>query len=224
VPHWDNAEGGTHDTSHCWVGTRRFEYLRALLPPGTVVLGVDEHTAALLDPERGRLEVAGRGTVTVIGPAGSTVLGPGDTAPLALLEERARPGEIPGPPPSPQAIPEVAGFQEAFERALSAGNHNRALDTILSLEDAHEAWAEGEASRAHAALRGMVTRVTAAMAGLTLAPSARAAAVETLLGVRERARQRGRWEDADAIRRALLLLAVEVRDTPGGTVWETVAP
>ena len=49
VPHWDNAEGGTHDTSRCWLGARRFEALAARLPPGVAMLGVDEHTAAVID-------------------------------------------------------------------------------------------------------------------------------------------------------------------------------
>jgi cyanophycinase-like exopeptidase len=220
VPHWDNAEGGTHDTSRCWVGARRFEALRGLLPHEARILGVDEHTACLLDLEERTMEAAGRGTVTVIGPSGSSLLAPGDRAPLALLQ-----ADPPAPvqstrPGVPPAAASLAGFQEPFAAALEAGDYDAALDAILSLEDAHQAWGEADAGRAHAALRAMVTRFTNAVAGQALDPDARAAAVEVLLEVRARARDEGRWADADAIRRSLLLLAVELRDTPAGTLWE----
>jgi hypothetical protein len=219
VPHWDNAEGGTHDTSHCWMGSRRFDLLRSMLPPEVTVLGVAEHTACLLDLEGGRFEVAGKGTVTVLTASGTTELRPGDAAPLALLGATPPAPEETAAASAPAAGAALPSFESAFEAAVAAGDHDGALAAILSLEDAHEAWGEGAAALAHCALRGMVTRFTTAVAGLTLDAAARAALVESLLAVRGRARDDGRWGDADAIRRALLVLAVEVRDTPSGTVW-----
>ena len=32
IPHWNNAEGGTHDTRFCYMGESRFRKLEALLP------------------------------------------------------------------------------------------------------------------------------------------------------------------------------------------------
>lgn len=61
LPHYDNAEGGNHDTSRCYVGERRYRALEQALPPGTVTLGVDEHTAVLLDLEQRTMRVEGRG-------------------------------------------------------------------------------------------------------------------------------------------------------------------
>src|SRR5579859_732734 len=50
IPHWNNAEGGAGlDTSRCFMGAARFAQLQALLPPGTPVLGIDEHTACIVD-------------------------------------------------------------------------------------------------------------------------------------------------------------------------------
>ena len=46
VPHYDNAEGGTHDTRFCYLGEPRLAGLEAELPAEVGVLGVDEHTAA----------------------------------------------------------------------------------------------------------------------------------------------------------------------------------
>jgi hypothetical protein len=221
VPHWDNAEGGTHDTSRCWMGVRRFGRLHSQLPDGMPVLGVDEHTACFLDPAEDRLMVAGKGTVTLL--AGTThVLGPGDSVPLSLLGPPAAPGAREAAPPGPPG--NLATYQDAFRAAVEAGDADAAVDVILSLEDAHQEWTEEAAREAHAALLGMVARFATTLAGLRLQATARAGMVEALLGVRSRARAAGRWDDADAIRRALALLSVEVRDTPDGPVWEAAGP
>ena len=220
VPHWDNAEGGTHDTSRCWMGARRFGALRSRLPVGVAVLGVDEHTACLLDLDEGRLSVAGKGTVTLLVGPDTVVLGHDDSAPLSLLNAGLAESVH---PPAHRAPASRASLEGDFERAAEAGDAGAALDAILSLEDAHQSWDGEAAAAAHSSLLGMVTRFATVMAGLRLDDTARAGAVEALLGVRARARADGRWQDADAIRRALSLLSVEVRDTPGGTVWEPLS-
>ena len=65
IPHYDNHEGGTHDTRFCYLGETRLAMLEGQLPDDIGVLGVDEHTAALLDVEGRTLTVAGSGRVTV---------------------------------------------------------------------------------------------------------------------------------------------------------------
>ncbi|MBX3031188.1 MAG: hypothetical protein KF809_13660 [Chloroflexi bacterium] len=65
IPHYDNAEGGTHDTRFCYLGERRLRLLEAMLPTGTFVLGVDSHTALVLDLDAGTARVEGLGGVTV---------------------------------------------------------------------------------------------------------------------------------------------------------------
>ena len=49
IPHWDNAEGGNHDTRFCYLGEGRLHRMEAELPEMACVVGVDEHTALLLD-------------------------------------------------------------------------------------------------------------------------------------------------------------------------------
>ncbi|HTT86532.1 MAG TPA: hypothetical protein VMF60_04115, partial [Acidimicrobiales bacterium] len=51
IPHYDNAEGGTHDTRFCYMGERRLRILETALPVGAFMLGVDSHTALVLDLE-----------------------------------------------------------------------------------------------------------------------------------------------------------------------------
>ncbi len=70
IPHYDNAEGGTHDTRFCYLGERRLRALEASLPADVHVIGVDEHTALVLDLgvpglPGGSASVLGRGGVTV---------------------------------------------------------------------------------------------------------------------------------------------------------------
>ncbi len=67
VPHWNNNDGGDkHDTSRCFMGKPRFAELLALLPAETVVVGIDELTALIIEPEEGRCRVMGMGGVTVL--------------------------------------------------------------------------------------------------------------------------------------------------------------
>ncbi len=65
IPHYDNAEGGTHDTRFCYLGEQRLAELEHELPEGAFVLGVDEHTALCIDLDAQRATVAGHGGVTV---------------------------------------------------------------------------------------------------------------------------------------------------------------
>jgi cyanophycinase-like exopeptidase len=67
IPHWNNTDGGEKlDTGRCFMGRERFAELRALLPPGKTLVGIDENTALVMDLSAGQGEVIGQGAVTVI--------------------------------------------------------------------------------------------------------------------------------------------------------------
>jgi hypothetical protein len=67
VPHWNNKDGGAElDTSRCYLGKERFDALRRLLPPGHVVLGVDEATAVTISPAAGTARVTGEGAAVIL--------------------------------------------------------------------------------------------------------------------------------------------------------------
>ena len=61
IPHFDNKEGENYDTSCCYLGLRRLEILESMLEEGTATLGIDEHTAVIIDLGAGTLSVQGRG-------------------------------------------------------------------------------------------------------------------------------------------------------------------
>ncbi len=88
VPHWDNNEGGNHDTRFCYLGADRLARLDAALPDGVGILGVDEHTALLIDPDAGTAVVDGRGTVTARYRGVETVWPAGAEISIAALRER----------------------------------------------------------------------------------------------------------------------------------------
>lgn len=65
IPHYNNREGGSHDTRYCYMGEARLQRLESLLPDDVAILGVDEHTACLIDIEAGLVTVRGKGNVTI---------------------------------------------------------------------------------------------------------------------------------------------------------------
>lgn len=60
IPHFDNAEGGNYDTRYCYLGEPRLLELEEQLPEGVATLGVDEHTAVIIDFADESLRVRGR--------------------------------------------------------------------------------------------------------------------------------------------------------------------
>ena len=89
IPHYDNNEGGTHDTRFCYLGERRLSRMERDLPDGAFVLGVDEHTACTFDLDAGTASVEGRGVVTVRAAGRSMTFPSGETLPITRILETA---------------------------------------------------------------------------------------------------------------------------------------
>ncbi len=89
IPHYDNAEGGTHDTRFCYLGEERLAGLERELPEGAFVLGVDEHTALVMDLDTEEAAVAGHGGVTVRVRGRSARVEAGETMALGRIVELA---------------------------------------------------------------------------------------------------------------------------------------
>ena len=64
IAHYNNAQGGTHDTRFCFAGEKRMKVLEDLLPADTAILGIDEHTGIAFNLEDGSAEVFGKGLIT----------------------------------------------------------------------------------------------------------------------------------------------------------------
>lgn len=240
IPHYNNAEGGHHDTRYCYMGERRLRTLEEQLPEGVFVLGVDEHTACVLDLDAGTATVAGLGGVTVRAHGESAVVESGRTVSFACLNHLASsagdgPVEAAPAPPSPEVeaggpthsplLDEIARIESAFADALVARDGRVAVTCVLELEALLVEWSRDtlqsdEMDSGRAALRVMIVRLgEAAQDGLRDLRPVVAPLVEALLKAREHARVERRWADADDIRDRLVEAGVEVQDTPAGTAW-----
>lgn len=239
VPHFNNAEGGNHDTRYCYLGERRLSYLEGLLPEDVFVLGVDEHTALVLDLDARTASVAGIGTVTVRRRGSSWTIGSGDTVPIPELAGVTGPGEPSsrgtmapaGPVEDEPAVASdplldgIARCQADFDGALAHRDGRGAVKAVLDLDDLLTEWSRDtlqsdHLDRGRAALRSMVVRLgEAAEGGLRDPRSIVGPFVEAILDARRQARSERRFADADRLRDRLIEAGVEVRDTPDGTEW-----
>ena len=210
VPHWNNAEGGTHDTRFCYLGERRLRMLEDLLPDDTFVLGIDEHTGIVIDLDSGSAEIVGRGSITVRAGARERSVMAGSTTTLKEIADHAqvetRPTALPH---GPTASPEIAALEQALEQrdVRTAFALTAELDRAAST-DAQRQTAGSYLARCIAALGSLVDRDTA------VTPY-----IELLLAERTRARDEQRWADSDAIRDGLSAIGLEVRDGPAGVTW-----
>jgi cyanophycinase-like exopeptidase len=64
IAHYNNAQGGTHDTRYCFAGEKRMNILRDLLPKDIGILGIDEHTGISFDLDSRSAEIYGKGVIT----------------------------------------------------------------------------------------------------------------------------------------------------------------
>lgn len=213
LPHYDNTQGGTHDTRFCFMGERRLLQLEEMLPEGSTILGIAEHTAAIIDCVAGTMEVRGKGFVAHRAGGEEARFEAGETVGLDSLRRRSR--DRSGPAPAP-----VATAPE-FDAALKSGDSEAAIAALLAMEERLSASQSSPDPASRSLFRGMLVRLgQAAGTGLRDTRPLVAPFVELALELRRRARADGRYSDADGIRDALLACGVEIRDGREKTEWE----
>lgn len=215
VPHFDNSEGGAHDTRFCYVGERRFLELEAQLPDDAWVIGVDENTALTIDLDAELAEVKGPGVVTVRQSGNSRRLEPGSQFSLAKLRPAGG-----GPAGAGRHGPGRRPAGKSVAEALDRRDMPAAVDAMLELEKAASGDDGGASEEARHGLRSALVRV-GELAARDRTDNLRVdILVRALLGLRGRARDAGDWATADEIRDALTDAGIAIRDTPAGPVWE----
>ena len=236
VPHFNNTEGGNHDTRFCYMGERRLSMLEAMLPPDVFILGVDEHTACILDLDDGTTTVAGLGSITVRRQGQMSAIATGTTVAIAELAG-TEPGHHHSAGPLPDAplvvgagtdplVADIDRYELAFDAALVAGDAAAAVKVALELDDLLHDWSRDTTQsdlldRGRAGLRAMIVRLgEAAETGVRDPRAVVGPFVEAVLDARRQARADGRWADADNLRERVVAAGVEVRDTAGGTEWQ----
>lgn len=238
IPHYDNAEGGTHSTNFCYLGERRLRFLEGSLPEGAHVIGVDEHTALVFDLAAGTAQVLGNGTVTVRHDGASRVLASGTTVETASLSTResgsprarvgvcVSPGRAESAPPTPSSLRDATDrARTGFDEALGARDADAAAAAVLDLEQAIFDWTadtlqSDDGDHARRTLRGMVLELAAAAAEGLGDPAQRIAPlVEALIERRAAARAAKDFATSDGLRDRLAEAGVEVRDGTDGARW-----
>jgi cyanophycinase-like exopeptidase len=211
VPHWNNAEGGTHDTRFCWQGERRLRVLESLLPDDTFVLGVDEHTGIMIDLDSGACEIVGRGTVVVRVQGDEWVVPSGETISLEQVAAHGTSAGTPAPVASAPAAPAYSP-DAAVDDALASGDVRSALALVLSElpDDVNDV----------STLRSQVARIIAAVGEPVDVTETVRPLVDLVLELRAQARAEKRWAESDTIRDGMTAAGIEVRDTPDGVEWE----
>lgn len=170
IPHYNNAEGGHHDTRFCYLGERRLSMMERLLPDGAFVLGLDEHTGVILDLDADTASVVGLGVLTLRRGGTSTEIPTGETVSIDVLRvgpespssARSSTASVtpPGsanvgepPPKSVQsssavdrafAAPSLAGDAErlsaVFDDAMAQRDASLAVSALLDLDEAIVGW------------------------------------------------------------------------------------
>lgn len=247
IPHFDNAEGGRHDTRFCYLGERRLRFLETEFSEEEYVFGVDEHTAAVLDLSSGLMTVMGKGVVTLRKQGATRLFGSGEevsideikrlgrslstkadssdavTVPLSSVSESG--DEEPSAPSDAHTLAtETSEWLDKFESAVTGHDSNGATQAALGLDDSIHAWAadpghNDHPEKARAALRSMITRIGSAAASGLDPDEAIRPLMDVVLALRQQVRQEKRFDLSDLLRDQLIGIGIEVRDTAAGPVW-----
>ena len=237
IPHWNNAEGGTHDTRFCYMGEARLRQLESLLPEEVALLGLDEHTACLLDLEKEEAYVKGLGGVTLRRRGIDRVFQKGERFPLEVLRgedgERQRPIKGDGPSATVPAQDRAEGaledsmqvIEKAFNRGLEKLDPKEIISALLELEQ--HIWKSRQdlefsdgIIRARERFRKLIVSLGVK---LESTPRSRTDCLEPLVGelltLRKKFREEKKYEAADALRQTLEQADIIVEDTRDGSRW-----
>jgi peptidase E len=237
VPHWNNAEGGNHDTRFCFMGLPRFSQLVSLLPQDVSILGLDEHTACILDFENDEAVIKGIGTVTLQRSGSQMVFDTRERFSLEVL--RGGDGGTEWKQTSPvledsetDTVTAGAAFwnrihqlETDFYHGLETHAAQKSANALLELD--RTIWKAQQdlenpefISQAREVLRELIV-----LLGMELAAAPKsledclAPLVGDLIQLRENFRQKKQWKAADTVRKCLERSGAIIEDTKNGPQW-----
>ena len=239
IPHWNNAEGGTHDTRFCYMGETRFHKLESMLAKDMKILGLDEHTACLINLEKNEAVVRGIGRVTLRSQGKEMVFEKGDRFSLEVFRGREEViwKDISSPPESSESQPSrddsfwnrVHALEDAFNTGLETKDAQKSINSLLDLD--RVIWkAQNDSenpefiSQAREIFRELIVYLGLKLDSITLNSASNLnPLIDFLLKRREDCRQQKRWQEADAIRKGLEEAGIIIDDTEDGPRWRWLA-
>ena len=237
IPHWNNAEGGTHDTRFCYMGEARLRQLESLLPEDVSIFGLDEHTACLLDLEKDEAIIRGIGSVTLRRGGQERVFEKTERIPLQVLRAGEVEAEI------SHVVPEIIteepndkakresfwdrvhAAEEKFYSSLNQHEIKETTNALLELDRMiWQAQQDRESpefiSQARDTLREMIVSIGVK---LESAPRSRtdclSPLVDVLLKLRQEFRTQKQFNAADGIRQTIEKAGIIIEDTQQGARW-----
>lgn len=239
VPHWNNAEGGTHDTRRCFMGESRFAELASQLPDKVFVLGLDEHTACILDLSKGEGYIRGIGRAVFRYEGTETIFEKGDTFPLDILRGKdvTGKGRVTSAAGSEDSSTVGAEVDDSFwkdihrietdaQEGIQQRDPEKIINALLELDqsvwkarqnlESEEAISQArEILRELIVLTGTLLKPTSDLTKALLSPL-----IEALLSLRQGFRAQKQWKEADAIRDCFQDAGIAIEDTPDGFTWK----
>ncbi len=232
IPHWNNAEGQTHDTRFCFMGEGRLRQLESLLPEDVGILGLDEHTACLLDLEKEEAVIKGAGGVTLRRHGTEKIFPKGEGLPLQILrrDDKKSAALAPAPEPATHHRPshfedEILALEKSFHQDLENLEFKKIIGSLLEVD--RIIWKvrpdskDGEfIEQARKSFQGMIL----SLGGKLESPQGSRSEsllplVDELLRLREKFRKEKQYAAADAIRQTLERVDIIVEDTRDGSRW-----
>jgi len=241
IPHWNNAEGGTHDTRFCFMGEPRFRKLDALLPENVPIFGLDEHTACILNLETNEAEIKGIGKVTLRSDDHDVTFETGERFSLDVLRGatidpgwKHRASETSSLRENNDTKQDsfwnrIHAIEASFHNGLEKHDPRETTNALLELDRIiWQAQADFEneefISQARDTLRDLIVLLGAE---LTSSPRNEAEClaplVDELLKLRQDLRSNKQWAEADTIRNILEKVNITVEDAKNDSQWRLLS-
>jgi len=191
VPHFNNKEGGNHDTRFCYMGEARFNNLRSQI--NSNIIGIDEHTGLIINGETSTGEVYGIGMVTLIKGEKKQQYSAGDTISFdefTIIEDN-----------------KVVPIIKDVEGTIPISNIDEVSDIIT------------ENGIDHKSINKMLGKIKINLEDLEDKIKIIDPLIDLILEVRRNIRLEGKFELSDLIRDQLEKLNIEINDNEASTDW-----
>jgi len=237
IPHWNNAEGGTHDTRFCYMGEPRFRKLESLLPEDVGIFGLDEHTACLMDLEKDEAVVKGIGSVILRRRGNEVVFEKGERFSLGVLRgddvgkgwRRTAPESTASEPASKPGEKSfwdrVHTIEATFHSGLEKHEPKKITNALLELDRTIWRAQEDLENEEFISQSRDLFRELIVLLGVRLESSPKdevaclGPLVNELVELREEFRRNNQWQEADAIRETMGRANIILEDTKEGPRW-----
>ena len=242
VPHWNNAEGGTHDTRFCFMGEDRFDRLAEMLPEDVTIIGIDEHTSCIIDLASYEARIQGLGKITLRHGGREMLFEKGDRFSLevllgGLVDPRRKPPTLVSQQGSrietrgadTRFWDTVHSLRTTFLSGIENHNPEKVVNALLELDrtlwQAQEEL-EGEEliSQGRETLRDLIVLLGPELHRVSSDPfNLLTPIIEDLIALRDTFREKRQWAAADAVRTSLERIGLVIEDTTKGVRWRPVS-